>query len=378
MKVLHTIPSLGVNSGGPPLSTTLTVRGVREHNIDVQILTYDISDKSDKNISEKPYIHFLPPPVERIFSYSKEFSNFLKNNSFDLYHCQGIWQYPSYITSKIALKFNKPYIITPRGMLYPQELNKSRFKKKAALNLYQFEFLQKAASIHATCKEEMVHLKDLGISSPIAVIPNPIETSEYFKKEVTVKKEKKIGYLGRIHPRKRIERLLYSWHELGNSTDNSELIIIGAGDDKYHDFLKIESKRLELENVRFTGFLSGNEKEKVLDDISFLVVPSDFENFGMIIAEALIRGIPVIASKGTPWQDLEEFNCGWWIENDIESITDAIDDAFKLTDQTWLNMAKRGKSLIKEKYTVDIVGKKMSELYYWILNDKNKPSFVHT
>ena len=40
----------------------------------------------------------------------------------------------------------------------------------------------------------------------------------------------------------------------------------------------------------------------------------------MIIAEALVRGIPVIASKGTPWQDLETHNCGWWVDNDLDTI----------------------------------------------------------
>ena len=50
--------------------------------------------------------------------------------------------------------------------------------------------------------------------------------------------------------------------------------------------------------MRFTGFLVGEEKDKAITELSVLVVPSDFENFGNIVSEALVRGVPVIASKG--------------------------------------------------------------------------------
>ncbi|HYW33821.1 MAG TPA: glycosyltransferase, partial [Balneolaceae bacterium] len=115
MNILHTIPSLGVNSGGPPVSTTLAVKGLRAQGVDAEILTHEASSGGE-NIIEKEYTHFLPPPLERKFGYSKDFRNYLeKNRKYDLYHCQGVWQYPTYITAKKARKFGKPYVITPRG-----------------------------------------------------------------------------------------------------------------------------------------------------------------------------------------------------------------------------------------------------------------------
>jgi hypothetical protein len=58
-------------------------------------------------------------------------------------------------------------------MLYPQALNHSKLKK-LFLKLFLFKDMNKASAIHATCEEEMQHLRNLGVKSPIAIIPNPI------------------------------------------------------------------------------------------------------------------------------------------------------------------------------------------------------------
>jgi len=376
MNILHTIPSLGVNSGGPPVSTTLAVKGLRAQGVDAEILTHEASSGGE-NIIEKEYTHFLPPPLERKFGYSKDFRNYLeKNRKYDLYHCQGVWQYPTYITAKKARKFGKPYVITPRGMLYPQEFERSTIKKKIAMALFQKRDLQQAACIHVTCREEMEHLRDLGITAPVAVIPNPIETKGFLKQPVNSPEKMRLGYLGRIHPRKKVERLLYAWDQLERKTGDKELVIIGAGDDKYQHFLENEAERLQFQNVEFTGFLSGQAKEEKLASLSYLVVPSNFENFGMIIAEALVRGIPVIASKGTPWQDLETYDCGWWVNNDVKTLKEKIEEAMNIEGKQRINMARNGKKLIEEKYTVDSIGHQLKKVYSWLIRGRTKPDYV--
>ncbi|GAT63256.1 glycosyltransferase [Paludibacter jiangxiensis] len=377
MNVLHTISSLGVNSGGPPLSTSLTVVGLRDEGINAEILSYQLASSKDNLIIDGDFIHLLPIPSIAKLAYSGKFASFLnKHTVYDLYHLQCIWQYPTYIGAKIAREKGIPYIITPRGMLYPQEFVRSGRIKKLALSLFLKRDLQQAACVQATCHEEMQHLRDLGITSPIAVIPNPIDT-EKDKENILEKQDvRRFGYLGRIHPRKNIERLPYAWDILGDKVKDCELVIIGGGDIEYETFLKAEVVRLGLKNVIFTGFLSGIEKEKTIQSLSYLVVPSDFENFGMIIAEALLYGIPVITSKGTPWQELETYQCGWWIDNDVESISKTMEKAIYIPEEERIAMGKRGHSFIRDNYSVKIVANKMIELYKWILQKGKKPDFV--
>jgi glycosyltransferase involved in cell wall biosynthesis len=236
--------------------------------------------------------------------------------------------------------------------------------------------LNKAACVHATCTEELQHLRNLGVKSPIAVIPNPINipvNSSYS----TLYSQLRIGYLGRVHSRKNIERLLYVWDKLNLNKTDAELVIIGDGDKVYMDFLKSEQARLNLENVIFTGFLTGEAKENALNSLSYLVVPSDFENFGMIIPEALIKGIPVIASKGTPWEELNTHRCGWWVENDVDTLSATIQKAIDTPENERIEMGKRGQELVKNNYSVEVVAKKMIRLYDWILNGGEKPEFVY-
>jgi glycosyltransferase involved in cell wall biosynthesis len=376
MKILHTIPSMGINSGGPASSTFLTVKGLRNKDVTAKIVTYQISGKSDKLISSENFIHTLPP-VNNKFAYSRYFKTFLLQNSkeYDIFHAQSVWLYPTCITAKIARKLNKPYIITPRGMLYPQDLANGKLRKSIFLKLFLQNDLQKANCIHATCMEEMRYLRDSGIKTPVAVIPNPVDTADM---ESPVAKTKlRAGYLGRVHPRKNIERIIYAWNMLKNSVNDGELIIIGDGDKQYLDFLKRETKRLQLNNVIFTGFLSGDEKEKALNSLSFLVVTSDFENFGNIVTEALVKGIPVISSKGTPWQELNSHRCGWWIDNDVDTVANTLNKAIILPEEEYRQMGMRGQKLIKENYSVETVAQKMKQLYCWILQKGEKPEFVY-
>lgn len=374
MKILHTIPSMGILSGGPAFSTWLTVQGERMLGIDSQILAYDICLKGDSNITTESYLHLISSSVDKKFLYSNSYSKALFKSDVDLFHIQGIWQYPTLSSVFCAKRKHIPYMITLRGMLYPQAFEKSSLIKKIVYGLYLKTSLQHAACLHATCMEEMEHLRNMGIHSPIAVIPNPIQI---VNQENSVVSHKKIrfGYLGRIYPRKRVERLLYVKKKLEYL--DFELIIIGDKDPVYMQYLKNETNRLQLNDVIFTGFLTGEKKEVMLNSLSFLVIPSDFENFGNIVTEALVRKIPVIASKGTPWQELNTYHCGWWVDNDVETLAATIRESLALSEEERIAMGKRGLQLVKENYSVEVVAGKMKQLYEWILYNGEKPEFVY-
>lgn len=373
MKILHSISSLSLNSGGPTHSVFYTVKGLRAQGLETDILTY-LPNSGDKLISEEDFIITLPKG-KTSFAFSSDYKYYMEKHSYDIYHAQGIWQYPTYITDKIAHKNKKPYIITPRGMLYPQALNVSKWKKHFFLKLFLLNDLNKAVAVHATCMEEMQHLRNLGVKPPIAVIPNPVNISE--TTSISKPDKFRLGYLGRVHTRKNIERLLYVWDKLNLDKMDAELVIIGDGDKQYMDFLKSEQTRLGLEKVIFTGFLSGEAKEKVLNSLSYLVVPSDFENFGMIIPEALIKGIPVIASKGTPWEELNTHHCGWWVDNDVDTLAATIETAVNTPENKRQEIGGNGRKLVMENYSVEVVTKKMLRLYEWILNGGEKLEFVY-
>ena len=155
---------------------------------------------------------------------------------------------------------------------------------------------------------------------------------------------------------------------------------MGKFDDKYELWLKDEVKRLGLDDsVEFVGFVSGKEKYERLKKLSALMVPSAQENFGMIVPEALICETPVYASLGTPWSELNECRCGWWRDNEPETIAGVIKEILMMSDEDLCSMGRNGRRLMEEKYEQHKVAAMMQQLYSWIGNGmktERKPDFV--
>ncbi len=367
--------ALNINSGGPAMSVYLTIKGLRKLNVDAQVIMYEIKG-DDQLIANDIPIHFSPSPVETKFCFSLKYKKTLKNaGDFDIYHAHGVWQWPTYAITSYAKKNNKPYIITPRGMLYPQDMRKSTIIKNTSLKLGMNNILQNANCIHVTCNDEMNYYRALGFSNPVAIIPNPIEIKEFCetKNDTTFR----LGYLGRLHPRKNVEGLIYAYADLEKKASNTELVIIGGGSKEYEYFLKSEVKRLQLRNVHFTGFLAGTEKDKKLASLSVLAMPSEFENLGNVILEGLVRKIPCIATKGSPWQELHTHKCGWWIDYNQQALTNALNEAYATSNTQLMDMGNNGFELIKQSYSIESIATKMKALYEWILFNKTKPNFVY-
>lgn len=377
MRIIHS-GSVDVRAGGPALSTWLTIKGLRSNGTDVEVICPPIIPQ-EKIISPDVRPVFCNPPRLGRLSYIPNMSLSLEAiGDADLYHIQGIWMFHGWQVSRYAIKHRKPYVVTLRGMLYPQALAHNPLVKKTSLWLYQKKVLQQAAAIQCTCAEEAEHYRHLGFRNPVAIIPNPIETSPIIDLAIPDKPSVTFGYLGRFHPRKRIERLIYCFAQNRSLLDNARLVLIGGGDQEYEQFLKAEVERLKLNNVSFTGFLTGEAKDDAVHNLSCLVVPSDFENFGNIITESLVHGVPVIASEGTPWQSLVENGCGYWIPNDQQSINKAMLEFYNLSAGQRLAMAVNGRRFVKENFSVDVLGTKMQQLYHWILSGGEKPGFVST
>lgn len=374
MKVLH-FGTLDYNAGGPAMSGYLTLLGLRHEGVDALIAMFPLSKGGRLRGEDVPYVT-VKAPWEHKLAYSLSLKKELRQvPDVDIYHAQGVWQYPTYAICDVAKTAGKPYLITPRGMLYPQDIAKSnKTFKLFSLKWRLLNDLNHAACVHVTCEDEMRYARELGVTAPIAIIPNPVEVKEYLPHsphEVFT-----LGYMGRISRRKNVESLIYAFAELGLTSKDARLVVIGGGDETYGQFLKSEVQRLKLDNVEFKGFLRGKEKDETLTGIDVLAMPSEFENLGNVVLEGLVRGIPCIATKGSPWKDLVDSHCGWWTEYRQTAITDAIRQALHTDHEQLSQMGENGKRLMAEKYSVEAVGRQMKTLYEWILGKENTPQNV--
>lgn len=387
MKILQTISSLSAKSGGPSTCTLDLLNGLYDINAKEDLLTVSTEDILGKG---NLWLKEVPNDCKTPLKFSKNIKRELGKSDYDLYHANALWSYSSHITCKMAREKNKPYIISPHGMLYPTALSIKAWKKIPMLKLWFYKDIMQASCLHATCMQEAEYCRQFGYKGPIAVISNAV----VFPEGVELKDEslelrdsqgrRQIGFLGRLHPIKKVENVLYSLSHIDEDTRKKMISfqIMGKYDDQYEQWLKDEVRRLHLEDcVDFVGFVSGKEKYDRLSKLSALMVPSAQENFGMIVPEALICGTPVYASLGTPWSELNECNAGWWQDNSPETITKVILDILSKSDSELRTMGANGRKLMEEKYEQHKVAAMMKRLYEWIVADKmdmsKKPEFVY-
>lgn len=375
MKILQTIAGFGTHSGGTSTCTYDLLSAIHRIGCDVDLMTLQSTDLMGKS---EAWIKALTDDAITPYGYSRNMNHFLKQGDYDLYHTNGMWMHCNHITCVIARKKHKPYIITPHGMLYPQAMARSPWKKQLLLNIGGVDKdLRLASCIHCTCMEEMKHYRDLGYKNPVAVIPNPVPIPSFVGELKNDRSVRRIGFLGRLHPRKNVEALINTWISLGAVVNNAQLVIMGKGDLQYERMLKERVLQSGIKNVEFAGFVIGREKFEHLASLTALCVPSDFENFGMIVTEALSVGTPVIASLGTPWQELNTEHCGYWVNNDVKTLAETIAKVLSLSSEEISAMGENGKRLVREKYQDIQVAKMMKQLYEWVCYGGNKPDFVY-
>lgn len=375
MKILQTIAGFGAHGGGTSTCTYDLLTAMHKIGCNVDLLSVQADDLMGHG---ETWIKAIPNDSITSYGYSRNMNRFLWHSNYDLYHTNGMWMHCNHITCTVAREKQKPYIITPHGMLYPQALARSAWKKKLLLISGGVDKdLRLADCIHCTCKEEMNYYRALGYKNPVAVIPNPVPIPSFINELQNDRSVKCIGFLGRLHPRKNVEALIEAWIELGDKARQAKLVIMGKGDGDYEQHLKNIVRSHSLSNVEFAGFVTGREKFERLASLTALCVPSDFENFGMIVTEALSVGTPVIASLGTPWQELNTEHCGFWVQNDADTLADAIKAVLELPADEISRMGENGKQLVKEKYQDTHVASMMTKLYNWIISGSNKPEFVY-
>ena len=117
------------------------------------------------------------------------------------------------------------------------------------------------------------------------------------------------------------------------------------------------------DSVVITGEVQGEIKEALLANADVFVLPSYSENFGIVVAEAMAWGRPVIASTGTPWKDVAGVGAGWWVEPEEDALANALEEALGKGRGELEAMGMRGRALVEERYSWSAPAAKLVEAY---------------
>ncbi len=185
-------------------------------------------------------------------------------------------------------------------------------------------------------------------------------------------------FLSRIHPIKGGDRLLYAWQQLQHVHADWRLRVVGRGEPSHEQALRKLAHSLQLERVDFSGPLYGAEKSKAYFEAAVFVLPTHSENFGMVVAEALAHGCPVVVSKGAPWAGVQEERCGWWVEHDVNTLTGGLDAALSESSEALREKGAKGRMWMERDFSWLSVAERMEASYRLIHHGGEPPLCVRT
>ena len=386
MKVLHVIPSISPVRGGPSKAALEMVQTLIHRGIEAEIVTTNDSglDLLPVPLGEKIeyqgvpvwfFPRFSPPSSSlREFAFSAALTQWLWRSisQYDLLHVHAIFSCPSTVAMTIARYQGVPYISRPLGQLCHWALEQAKTKKQFYLNLIERGNLNHAKVLHFTAELERQEVQPLNLHAPNVVIPLGLNLPKLPETIASPEQPYTLLFLSRLHLKKGIENLLEAWEHL--KPENWQLVIAGSGDDEY---VKAIRSRLETlaskRSIKLIGAIEGEAKWDLYHRASLFVLPTFSENFGIVVAEALGCGVPVITTKGAPWSDLVTYDCGWWIDIGIDPLIIALQQAMTLSCEERQAMGQRGRKLIEQHYSWQQTSHKLIEVYDAILNDRPIP-----
>ncbi|RJP80454.1 MAG: glycosyltransferase [Desulfobacteraceae bacterium] len=317
------------------------------------------------------------------FSSKKWIQSIIKKN--DIVYVNGIYTHPATIGARCARQAKKPHIVATRNGLDPWMMRIKYIKKMLGFFTYVKTDLLGTDCIHVTAEREMEACIGMGIKGPFTIIPNGIDVSRFAvlpdtnRSEIfwpILKGRKVVLFMSRLSKQKGLDMLIPLWRHIIKKYPDALLVIAGPDYLGYGETVRQMANNSEYsDSILFTGNVEGERKLSLLSRAEIFILPSYSENFGNVVAEAMACSVPVITTRETPWQELDQVGCGCCVPAEENFIRDALDGMLSLNDHERKQMGVRGKKIISEKYTWDIAARKLITVCHAVLNGSDIPLY---
>lgn len=307
--------------------------------------------------------------------YSRQMNIAFETAVPELVHVHGLWRVYLAQAAKRAHRRGVPAIVSTHGMLHAPARRQRGMLKSIVRWLGQDDLLERVHCLHATADEEADEIRKLGLKIPIAVIPWGVE---HPPRGPDARRDRQVMmFLGRLHRTKGLDVLIRSWARIHERFPSARLVLAGYDDGGYRRRLASLAASLRVsQSITFEDAVDDAGRERLFAAASVLVLPSPSENFGLVVPEALVRGLPVIATQGTPWSRVETEGCGWWVPPNEAALAGALDEALSCPSAMLREMGERGRQFACATFVWDRVTAEMLALYAWALGRGSEPSFV--
>lgn len=374
LKILHVVPAIEEEAGGPSTILRTLIPLLEGVGIESELVTtvpaseFRFKDASMYDPHLGVHVHVFARSHMAGWRYAFGLSTWINENigRFDLIHIRSLYSYPALIASRVAAKSGVPRLLEPQGAVSRWSQSYKRYKKWPYLRMVERGQVLNAEGILVThpVEERDMHQISFGRHGEVFCVPPPI-TCPIVPLDTEGKLAgAKLLFLSRLHEKKGLELLLRAYSEIDVRYCNG-MCIAGSGERAYEARLNRLVIELGLENrISLLGHVSGDRREQAFNEGALLVLPSWDENFGLVVVEAVARGLPVIASDAVAAAEyLAEngfariFNAG-----DANALKETIVQA--LSDFEWRKyVLENGPSFVRDNYAPEIYTKAIAGIY---------------
>jgi glycosyltransferase involved in cell wall biosynthesis len=382
MKILHVIPSLGWERGGP----TAVIRGLARcqaeagHRVTVLTTNQGMRDgRSGPDLGRHINVQRLKVIGPDRLAYTPGFARAMRSaiRDTDIVHVHSIFTNPVHVALREAREAEVPTILRPCGHLHRYSLSRSWWLKWPYLKIWGGSIRRACRSWHYTSEVEAAESWPWD-SSPRFVLPNGIDPEEYTVERVPARAAVSLRwpelsdspyvlFLGRLHPKKRLDLLIETF--LAGAPLPFKLAI--AGPDEVGQWEKVSAKYLRDSAARRRivrlAAVTGQDKVCLLAGACLFALPSEHENFGVAALEALAVGTPVLLS---PQVDLA-----------AAAVADGVGYVAALERKLWRDrlaslladisaldsLADKARTWARENFSWSYLAAELSRHYEWVI-----------
>ncbi|PIQ82702.1 MAG: hypothetical protein COV76_02160 [Candidatus Omnitrophica bacterium CG11_big_fil_rev_8_21_14_0_20_64_10] len=388
MKVLQVVGSLSLAHGGVSASVAELSRGLAGQGAAVTIWTTKRGHagvEDDKFIADLlaagVTIRIFPVhPNRRLggaYAYAPQMGAALRKelNRFDLVHLHAVWLYTTRAAAAACRKNSVPYLVSPCGGLSPYGLTQHPWFKRITGPLVERRLLSGAARIHFTSRLEERTARLFGVRARGAVIPRPFRAGQippvaagtFRKQHPELAGRKLLLFLGRLHPKKRPALAAEAFALLARKRNDLQLVLAGPDEGGLASARVILEQAGLLERLSTPGAVHGAEKWALYLDSDLFLLPSEDENFGVAVIEALAAGLPVLVSPSVGVAEtVEEAGAGRTAPLNAAAWAATADELLRDPERRG-RMGAAGRKLVAERFSTERVAARMKSLYDEIL-----------
>lgn len=370
------------NKAGGPVKSIYSLIKALHNQIDFFVVTMntDISSNKIYAVPSDTWTYYENIPI---YYFSKEKFSMKKLKQViseinpHVIYINSFWSVKFSIIPLLLKKFKQiqvPIVLAPRGMLDHGAMHIKSFKKNIFIKLTRWISLHKDIIFHATSPSEKIKIQQYYPHANIFLVSNlsylHTSSSSYIVKE---KNTLKLFFLSRVSAVKNLDFAIKVLSHLPLPEDaHIEYDIYGNNEDKeYFKYCKSLSQSLP-KNIHYTykGTLSFEEVSRVISQYHFLFLPTKNENFGHAIVETLMCRRPVIISDCTPWNAVNEHQCGYALPLKEEIFIEKLLDALNMNDTVFQQMCANAKNFIHTQLQTHSIQQEYLKMFEYVSTRK--------